>query len=77
MKQVLDVDRELQPHAVKRTLEVQGSNLIAFVPPRNWYLSSRTEFVTRQETVDLDDKIGSFVYERIAGERRPHRSHVG
>ncbi|KAF9647194.1 transcription factor Pcc1 [Thelephora ganbajun] len=28
-KQVLDVDRELQPHAVKRVLEVQGNNLIA------------------------------------------------
>jgi len=29
VKQVLDVDRELQPHAVKRALEVQGSNLVA------------------------------------------------
>ena len=33
VKQVLDVDRELQPHAVKRVLEVQGNDLVAFVPP--------------------------------------------
>lgn len=30
-KQALDVDRELQPHAVKRVLEVQGTNLVASV----------------------------------------------
>ena len=35
VKQVLDVDRELQPHAVKRVLEVHGNNLIAFVPLRS------------------------------------------
>lgn len=35
-KQVLDVDRELQPHAVKRVLEVQGNNLVALVPIRAW-----------------------------------------
>jgi len=29
VKQVLDVDRELQPHAVKRVLEVQGNDLVA------------------------------------------------
>jgi len=28
-KRALDVDRELQPHAVKRMLEVQGTNLVA------------------------------------------------
>ncbi|KAF9784934.1 CTAG/Pcc1 family [Thelephora terrestris] len=28
-KLALDVDRELQPHAVKRVLEVQGNNLVA------------------------------------------------
>jgi len=28
-KQALDVDRELQPHAVKRVLQVQGPNLVA------------------------------------------------
>lgn len=32
VKQVLDVDRELQPHAVKRVLEVQGNNLVGFAP---------------------------------------------
>jgi len=32
---------------------------------------------SHRETVDLDDKIGAIVYERVTGERRPHRSHVG
>jgi len=45
VKQVLDVDKELQPHAVKRALEVQGNNLIAFVPLRDRDLSLGPEYV--------------------------------
>lgn len=30
-KQAIEVDRELQPHAVKRTLTVEGYELIAYV----------------------------------------------
>jgi len=29
LKQVIEVDRELQPHAVKRVLEVEGTTVIA------------------------------------------------
>jgi len=48
VKQVLDVDRELQPHAVKRVLEVQGNNLIAFVFLRSWDLEPlQLKVVTR------------------------------
>ena len=31
-KQVIDVDRELQPDLVKRTLAVEGNELVAYGP---------------------------------------------
>ena len=44
-KQVIDVDRELQPDLVKRTLAVEGNELVAYGP--NFHRSFVAEVVNR------------------------------
>jgi len=52
VKQVIEVDRELQPHAVKRTLDVEGLNIIVTISTLTIRLA-RLSLNAYLENVDL------------------------
>jgi len=71
--QVIDVDPELQREAVKRTLTVDGNDLIAYVFTRGWSPSHILNEM--QDICDFDSSTGKADNEWLSGECRSSRQN--
>lgn len=72
-KQVIDVDRELQPEVVKRTLTVEGNTLVAYVAR---YICGRINVQNIQQYIyDTDGSASPPHIKRVPRERRSRRTH--
>lgn len=73
-KQVIDVDRELQPEVVKRTLTVEENTLVAYVAR---YICGRINVQKKiqQDVYDPDGSASPPNIKRVPRERRSRRTH--
>ena len=73
-KQVIEVDRELQPDVVKRTISVEGTELVAY--GTHIFLDYDDKMLTSilQDLHNIDRPAGAANNKRLPGERRPGRT---
>ena len=72
-KQVIEVDRELQPQAVKRELTVDGDVLVAYVLAAFRFRGIYS--ITYQVLFHIDRPLGTTLPKLLPRKRRPCRAH--